>query len=79
MTEKEKMLKQMLHDANNLKSYQMIWLGQRIFVMTTASFAHLKSFCIVMRLSRVNYTSNFLKSFVLEIQGIYFIPHCIMA
>lgn len=47
MTEKEKMLKQlkqMLHDANNLKSYQMIWLGQRIFVMTTASFAHLKSF-----------------------------------
>lgn len=49
MTEKEKMLKQMLHDANDLKSYQMIWLGQRIFVMTTASFAHLKSFCIVMR------------------------------
>ena len=38
---KGKMLKQMLHDANNLKSYQMIWLGQRIFVMTTASFAHL--------------------------------------
>lgn len=28
MTEKEKMLKQMLHDANDLKSYQMIWLGQ---------------------------------------------------
>lgn len=24
-----------------LKSYQMIGLGQRIFVMTTASFAHL--------------------------------------
>ena len=45
MTEKEKMLKQMLHDANDLKSYQMIWLGQRIFVMTTASFAH----CVVMR------------------------------
>ena len=44
MTEKEKMLKQMLHDANDLKSYQMIWLGQRIFVMTTASFVHLKSF-----------------------------------
>ena len=41
MTEKEKMLKQMLHDANDLKSYQMIWLGQRIFVMTTTSFAHL--------------------------------------
>jgi len=41
---REKMLKQMLHDTNNLKSYQMIWLGQRIFVMTTASFAHLKSF-----------------------------------
>ena len=41
MTEKEKMLKQMLHDANNLKSYQMIWLGQRIFVMTTTNFAHL--------------------------------------
>ena len=38
---KGKMLKQMLHDANDLKSYQMIWLGQRIFVMTTASFAHL--------------------------------------
>ena len=44
MTEKEKMLKQMLHDTNDLKSYQMIWLGQRIFVMTTASFANLKSF-----------------------------------
>ena len=44
MTEKEKMLKQMLHDANDLKSYQMIWLGQRIFVMTTTSSAHLKSF-----------------------------------
>ena len=44
MTEKEKMLKQMLHDANDLKSYQMIWLGQRIFVMTPASFAHLKNF-----------------------------------
>ena len=44
MTEKEKMLKQMLHDTNDLKSYQMIWLGQRIFVMTTTSFAHLKSF-----------------------------------
>ncbi|MBT9650535.1 hypothetical protein GPK87_14130 [Oscillibacter sp. MCC667] len=44
MTEKEKMLKQMLHDADDLKSYQMIWLGQRIFVMTTASSAHLKSF-----------------------------------
>jgi hypothetical protein len=41
MTEKEKMLKQMLHDANDLKSYQMIWLGQRIFVMTTTNFAHL--------------------------------------
>ena len=37
MTEKEKML----HDANDLKSYQMIWLGQRIFVMTTTNFAHL--------------------------------------
>ena len=41
MTEKEKMLKQMLHDADDLKSYQMIWLGQRIFVMTTTNFAHL--------------------------------------
>ena len=41
---KGKMLKQMLHDANDLKSYQMIWLGQRIFVMTTTSSAHLKSF-----------------------------------
>ena len=41
MTEKEKMLKQMLHDANDLKSYQMIWLGQRIFVMTTTNYAHL--------------------------------------
>ena len=41
MTEKEKMLKQMLHDANDLKSYQMIWLGQRIFVMTTTNFAQL--------------------------------------
>ena len=41
MTEKEKMLKQMLHDANDLKSYQMIWLGQSIFVMTTTNFAHL--------------------------------------
>ena len=41
MTEKEKMMKQMLHDANDLKSYQMIWLGQRIFVMTTTNFAHL--------------------------------------
>ena len=41
MTEKEKMLKQMLHDANDLKSYQMIGLGQRIFVMTTTNFAHL--------------------------------------
>lgn len=41
MTEKEKMLKQMLHDANDLKSYQMIWLGQRIFVMTTTNFAYL--------------------------------------
>ena len=40
MTEKEKML----HDANDLKSYQMIGTGQRIFVMTTTSFAHLKSF-----------------------------------
>ena len=41
---KGKNAEQMLHDANDLKSYQMIWLGQRIFVMTTASFAHLKSF-----------------------------------
>ena len=38
---KGKNAEQMLHDANDLKSYQMIWLGQRIFVMTTASFAHL--------------------------------------
>ena len=75
MTEKEKMLKQMLHDANNLKSYQMIWLGQRIFVMTTASFAH----CVVMRFVKGKLYQYFLKSFVREIQGIYFIPHCIMA
>ena len=27
-----------------LKSYQMIGIGQRIFVMITTSFAHLKSF-----------------------------------
>lgn len=79
MTEKEKMLSKCFMMRMTLKSYQMIGIGQRIFVMITTSFAHLKSFCIVMRLSRVNYTSNFLKSFVLEIQGIYFIPHCIMA
>ena len=79
MTEKEKMLSKCFMTRMMLKSYQMIGIGQRIFVMITTSFAHLKSFCIVMRLSRVNYTSNFLKSFVLEIQGIYFIPHCIMA
>ena len=79
MTEKEKMLSKCFMMRMMLKSYQMIGIGQRIFVMITTSFAHLKSFCIVMRLSRVNYTSNFLKSFVLEIQGIYFIPHCIMA
>ena len=79
MTGKEKMLSKCFMTRMMLKSYQMIGIGQRIFVMITTSFAHLKSFCIVMRLSRVNYTSNFLKSFVLEIQGIYFIPHCIMA
>ena len=38
---KGKNAEQMLHDANDLKSYQMIWLGQRIFVMTTTNFAHL--------------------------------------
>lgn len=40
---------------------------------------HISKNCTLRRdLSRVNYTSNFLKSFVWEIQGIYFIPHCIM-
>ena len=38
---KGKNAEQMLHDANDLKSYQMIWPGQRIFVMTTTNFAHL--------------------------------------
>ena len=44
MTEKEKMLSKCFMTRMMLmmlKSYQMIWLGQRIFVMTTASFAHL--------------------------------------
>lgn len=44
MTEKEKILSKCFMTRMTLKSYQMIWLGQRIFVMTTASFAHLKSF-----------------------------------
>ena len=41
---KGKMLSKCFMTRMMLKSYQMIWLGQRIFVMTTASFAHLKSF-----------------------------------
>lgn len=41
MTEKEKMLSKCFMTRMTLKSYQMIGLGQRIFVMTTASFAHL--------------------------------------
>lgn len=44
MTEKEKMLSKCFMTRMMLKSYQMIEPGQRIFVMTTASFAHLKSF-----------------------------------
>ena len=38
---KGKNAEQMLHDVNDLKSYQMIGLGQRIFVTTTTNFAHL--------------------------------------
>ena len=41
MTEKEKMLSKCFMTRMMLKSYQMIWLGQRIFVMTTTNFAHL--------------------------------------
>lgn len=41
MTEKEKMLSKCFMTRMTLKSYQMIEPGQRIFVMTTASFAHL--------------------------------------
>ena len=41
MTEKEKMLSKCFMTRMTLKSYQMIWLGQRIFVMTTTNFAHL--------------------------------------
>ncbi len=44
MTEKEKMLSKCFMTRMMLKSYQMIGIGQRIFVMTTTSFAHLKSF-----------------------------------
>ena len=44
MTEKEKMLSKCFMTRMMLKSYQMIEPGQRIFVMTTTSFAHLKSF-----------------------------------
>lgn len=41
MTEKEKMLSKCFMTRMMLKSYQMIWLGQRISVMTTTNFAHL--------------------------------------
>lgn len=41
MTEKEKMLSKCFMTRMTLKSCQMIWLGQRIFVMTTTNFAHL--------------------------------------
>lgn len=41
MTEKEKMLSKCFMTRMMLTSYQMIWLGQRIFVMTTTNFAHL--------------------------------------
>ena len=44
MTEKEKMLSKCFMTRMTLKSYQMIEPGQRIFVMTTTSSAHLKSF-----------------------------------
>ena len=44
MTEKEKMLSKCFMTRMMLKSYQMIGIGQRIFVMITTSFAHLKSF-----------------------------------
>ena len=44
MTEKEKVLSKCFMTRMMLKSYQMIETGQRIFVMTTTSFAHLKSF-----------------------------------
>lgn len=38
---KGKMLSKCFMTRMTLKSYQMIWLGQRIFVMTTTNFAHL--------------------------------------
>lgn len=41
MTEKKKMLSKCFMTRMMLKSDQMIWLGQRIFVMTTTNFAHL--------------------------------------
>lgn len=44
MTEKEKMLSKCFMTRMMLKSYQMIGTGQRIFVMTTTSSAHPKSF-----------------------------------
>ena len=44
MTEKEKMLSKCFMTRMMLKSYQMIGIGQRIFVMITTSSAHLKSF-----------------------------------
>ena len=72
---KGKMLSKCFMTRMMLKSYQMIGPVQRIFVMTTASFAH----CVVMRFVKGKLYQYFLKSFVLEIQGIYFIPHCIMA
>lgn len=75
MTEKEKMLSKCFMTRMMLKSYQMIGTGQRILVMTTTSFAH----CVVMRFVKGKLYQHFLKSFVLGIQGIYFIPHCIMA
>ena len=45
MTEKEKMLSKCFITPMMLKNYQMIGPVQRIFVMTTTSFAH----CVVMR------------------------------
>ena len=44
MTKKEKMLSKCFMTRMMLKSYQMTGTGQRIFAMTTTSFAHLKSF-----------------------------------
>jgi len=44
-----------------LKSYQMIGLGQRIFVMTTASFAHL--------MKKESKTAKLMKKLLVEVKG----------